>query len=972
MENNKSKNRKKVTSKKKATQKKVTNSSSNKLINQFKKDSRTIIMAIISLVALFFGSLMIGFIPSLLIIIMIDLIIYFVVKPKKKTGNKNGKELLKTILIVGFSCATFVLLVGIGFGIYIISTATEFTQEKLYNKDASILYTYNGEEYAKLGTELRQKVTYDELSQSLIDAIIATEDSRFFQHSGVDLPRFLKASIKQVLGGGGGGASTLTMQVSKNAFTSTEDEGIKGIIRKFTDIYISVFKIETHYTKEEILEFYVNSYYMGNGNTGVQQASLDYFGKPASELNVAEAAMIAGLFQAPNAYDPTIHPEACEQRRKTVLSLMLRHGYITQEEYNIAKELTVEKLLKENTIETTEYQDFIDTVVSEVIKRTGNDPYHVPMKIYTTMHKDMQDQMNGVMNGSLYTWKNDTIQGASIVLDVKTGAITAVGAGRNRVMRGENLATEMERQIGSTAKPFYDYGPGIEYNNWSSYTPFTDEPHSYSEGISLRNWDNKYYGFQTLHDALKHSRNIPAVKAFQSLKSEDIRKFVTDLGLSPDDYLHEAHALGGYTGESPLTMAAAYAAFSNGGYYIEPHSFTRIEYTDTGDTYEVKPITRKVMSSETAYIMTKILEDTSSYAVGLSVNGVNYAAKTGTTNFDYDTIKKFGLASNAISDKWIGSFNDSYAIAVWYGYKIPTNKENHLTMSDYSIKKVFQTIAKSVYTSRSTWTKPDNVVQLEVEDQLPTAMLASEYTPSDLKISAYFKKGFEPTETSSRFSQLDNVTNLNYNEKTATLSWNGIETPKFLSTNYLDSLYSNIFKDTTYRQKHINSMISYNNKNLGNVVYNVYQKDATGNLTLLTTTNNTSYVYPTHGSTTFVVKASYSIFKSNMSSGAEFTVNGSSASIISVQLSGESTINLKIGDTYTEHSNPVIVLENGINDVTSQSTITYTVLRNSDKKMFSNVSYIDTSKEDTYTITYHISYGGYKDNVVKNIKISAD
>lgn len=971
MENKKSGNRKKQTSSKNVTHKKTT-TSVNKLMKQFKKDSRPIIMAIASLVALFFGSLVIGFIPSLLIIIMIDLIIYFVGKPKKKTGQRSGKEILKTVLIVGFSCAIFILLVGISFGIYIISTAKEFTQEKLYNKDASILYAYNGEEYAKLGTELRQKVTYDELSQSLIDAIVATEDSRFFQHSGVDLPRFLVASIKQVLGAGGGGASTLTMQVSKNAFTSTEDEGIKGIIRKFTDIYISVFKIETHYTKEEILEFYVNSYYMGNGNTGVQQASLDYFGKPASELNVAEAAMIAGLFQAPNAYDPTLHPEACEQRRKTVLSLMLRHGYITQDEYNIAKELTVDKLLQENATETTEYQDFIDTVVSEVIKRTGNDPYHVPMKIYTTMNKDMQDQMNGVMDGSLYTWKNDVIQGASIVLDVKTGAITAVGAGRNRVMRGENLAIDMERQIGSTAKPLYDYGPGIEYNNWSSYTPFADEPYSYSDGISLRNWDNSYYGFQTLHDALKHSRNIPAVKAFQQLKSANVKEFVTNLGLSPDDYLHESHALGGYTGESPLTMAAAYAAFSNGGYYIEPHSFIRIEYTDTGDTYEVKPITKKVMSSETAYIMTKILEDTSSYAVGLSVNGVNYAAKTGTTNFDYDTIKKFGLASNAISDKWIGSFNDSYAIAVWYGYKIPTNKENHLTMSDYSIKKIFQTIAKSVYTSRSNWTKPDNVVQLEVEDQLPTAMLASEYTPSDLKVTAYFKKGFEPTETSSRFSQLSNVTNLNYNESTATLSWTGIETPKFLSSSYLDSLYSNLFSNSTYRQKQVNNMISYNNKNLGSIVYNVYTKDASGNLNLLTTTSNTSYVHPTQGATTFVVKASYSIFKANMSSGTEFTVSGSSASIISAQLNGSSTIQLKIGDSYVEPSNPIIVLENGITDVTSKATISYTILRNSDKKMFSDISYIDTSKEETYTITYHVSYGTYKDSVVKTVKISAD
>ena len=938
------------------------------------KNKRTIILALISFIILIVGSLTISFIPTLLILIIVGLFYYFVSKPKGKRKKTNGKEIFKTVLIFGFCFMIFFLIAAGAFGVYIISTAPEFSEERLYNKDASILYLANGEEFGKIGAEIRQKVTYDELSQSLIDAIIATEDSRFFQHSGVDLPRFLKASISQILGQGGGGASTLTMQVSKNAFTSTEDQGIEGIIRKFTDIYVSVFEIETHYTKEQIIEFYVNSNNLGGSNRGVEQASQDYFGKSASELNVAEAAMIAGLFQAPNAYNPYLYPDACEERRQTVLSLMLRHGYITEEEYNIAKELTVEKLLVNSSEEEASelYDDFINTVVEEVIERTGNDPYTVPMKIYTTMDKDMQEVMTGVMNGTLYDWENDKVQAASVIVDVNTGEIKAVGGGRNRVAKGVNYATGVARQIGSTAKPLYDYGPGIEYNNWSTYTPFTDEPYAYSDGTTLKNWDGKYYNFQTLHDALKHSRNIPAVKAFQQNSNDNVKEFVTNLGLSPDiadnGLIYETHALGGYEGETPLSLAAAYAAFSNGGYYIEPHTFTKIEYTETGDTYEVKPITRRAMSESTAYMITKILEDTSSYAIGRSVNGVNYAGKSGTNNLDSETIDKFDYPSNAIKDKWIASFNDSYAITVWYGYE-ELSKEHYMTVNNYNIKDVFKTIAESAYTERSTWEQPDSVVEVTVENELPTAMLASEFTPKSQKITAYFKKGFEPTETSTRYSQLENVTNLNYDSNTSTLSWDPIATPDFIDTNYINNLFSQLYSDEETRQEEINDRLSYNRKNIGTVVYNVYTKDASGNLNLITTTSNTQFTYPVTGPTTFVVKSTYTIFKNNMSSGAEFTVNNGSSSVISSEINGDYTVVLSIGDDYIEPSKPVIVLQNGITDVTSLATITYTVMRNSDGQVYNSTSYINTNAPETYTITYHVKYGDYTNTLTKIVQI---
>ena len=930
-----------------------------------KKYKKTIIAALVSLIILIVGTLLINFIPTILLMLFIGMI-YFILNKKKKK-KKNKIEIFKTLMIFCFSFAILFLILGMSFGIYIMMTAPKFTEEKLYNKDASILYLSNGDEFAKIGDELREKITYDELSQALIDAIIATEDSRFFQHSGVDLPRFLKASFTQLLGKGGGGASTLTMQVSKNAFTSTEDEGLAGIIRKFTDIYVSVFEIETHYTKEQIIEFYVNSNNLGSSNRGVEQASLDYFGKHASELNVAEAAMIAGLFQAPGAYNPYIYPEACEQRRLTVLSLMLRHGYITEEEYNIAKELTVDKLLIDNKEEETDtdYIDFINTVVTEVTERTGQNPYVVPMKIYTTMDKEMQDTMSGVMNGTLYEWENDEVQAASVVIDVNTGEIKAIGGGRDRVANGINFA-EVPRQIGSTAKPLYDYGPGIEYNNWSTYTPFTDEPYEYSDGTTLKNWDGKYYNFQTLHEALKHSRNIPAVKAFQQNNQSNIKNFVTNLGLNPGT-MYETHALGGYEGDTLITLTTAYAAFSNGGYYIEPHSFTKIEFTESGKTYEVKPITKKAMSDSTAYMITKILEDTSSYAIGRNVNGVNYAGKSGTNNLPTNIIKEYGYSSNAIKDKLIASFNDSYAITVWYGYE-ELSKEHYMTVNNYNIKDVFQTIAKSVYTKKSTWEQPDSVVKVEVEYGLPTAMLASEYTPESQKFTAYFKKGFEPTEVSTRYSQLNNVTNLNYNNNT--LSWDSIATPDFIDSNYLTQLYTKLYTDENTRQKQLNNHLDYNNKNIGTIVYDVYIKDNNGNLKLITTTSNTSFIYPVTETTTFVVKTSYSIFKSNASSGAEFTIENNSASIISSQLNGNSTITLSVGDEYIEPDKPVIVLLNGINDITNLATVTCSVLRNSDNQVFSNTSVITTDNPESYTITYHIKYGSYSDTLIKFVQIN--
>ena len=476
----------------------------------FKKDSFNLLVFILSIIILLIGTLVVNFLVGLVVFIAVNLIwvIPFikwkkklktrdetkksiktidsendnlneeaekvsvaleersdkVAKKGKKVKEKKGKKKLGKKILLGFLIFFLICIIaGIVFFIYIAVTAGKFDPDKLYSKEASTLVDVNGDTYAKLGAEMRQKISYDDMSEELINAIVATEDSRFFEHNGFDLPRFMKASFGQLLGQDAGGASTLTMQVSKNQYTSNVATGWEGIKRKFTDIYISMFQIEPNYSKEEILEFYANSYYLGSGAYGVEQAAETYFNKEAKDLNISEAAMIAGLFQSPVSYDPNINPERTEERRLVVLSLMKRHGYITNQEYEIAKKMTVDKIVIKGNSSTTDnlqYRGFINAVAEEVEEKTGLNPYQSSMKIYTTMDKEKQDALNDIMEGKNYKWENDVVQAGVVAIDNETGGIVAVSNGRNQ--EGEtwqDFATGSGgnvRQIGSTAKPLYD------------------------------------------------------------------------------------------------------------------------------------------------------------------------------------------------------------------------------------------------------------------------------------------------------------------------------------------------------------------------------------------------------------------------------------------------------------------------------------------------------------------------------------
>ncbi len=883
---------------------------------KFINNKEKIFIAIVSLIALIMGCLSVGWLVAVVVVGIADILLFaplFMSKrpfsknhaiettkarepKKKKVKNKKNKKKSKIPLILFILfCLCIITCLGIGlkFFSYVVSNAPEFNTENLYKKESTVLYDNKFNEIANIGTENREIVTYDDLPEVLINAIVATEDSRFFQHSGVDWARFIKATVGQILGNSGaGGASTITMQLSKINFTSKENRGIAGIIRKFTDVYMAMEKIEKKYSKEQIMEFYVNSNYLGSGAHGVQQAAKTYFNKDVNDINLAEAALIAGLFQSPGADDPNKNMKNAKDRQTVVLKLMHRHGYITEEEMNAAISLDLSKIIvddkrNEDGTVSNEYQGFIDTVIEEVRRRTNLDPYTVPMKIYTTMDATKQSYLNDIMNGKTYNWVDSKITAGIAAIDVKTGALVAVGAGRDKSKALTfNTATQTDRQIGSTSKPLYDYGPGIEYENWSTYQPFVDEKITYSDGTKINNWDNKYKGFLTAREALKQSRNIPALKAFKGNNNANIKKFVTGLGLDPEidsnGSIHQAHSIGGYTGESPLSMAVAYAAFANGGYYVEPYSYTKIVYRDEDDREEeLKPIKRRVMSAETAYMVYDMLKGAAQWGLAAEskINGAEFGAKTGTSNFDAKTLKANGLPANAINDYWVCGVSPDYSIAVWYGYDKIYKKYYNKNGTKYH-RTLFQKAAKGFFKKGSTVKKPAGVVSVTIESETYPAQLPSENTPKSMKVTELFKKGTEPTEVSTRYSRLTNVTNLNntLTGNTLTLTWDAVATPDAIDRAKVTELMSKMWENESSRETAINKRIS----SFGQVIYKIYSNSSSGLSLVTSTTNNTVDIEVKSDSPTeYVVKTDYTNYSGLASSGSKITVDlGSLAPVV--------------------------------------------------------------------------------------------
>ena len=855
---------------------------------------------------------------------------------KPKTKSKKRKALKITIIVILIMCIV-TLIAGCAFIYYVIKNAPDFKQELLKEKESTIIYDSDGKEYAKLGLELRENIEYDQLSESFIDSLIATEDSRFFQHNGFDLMRFVKAAAGQAIGqGDSGGGSTLTMQLSKNTFTSKEAGGIKGIIRKFTDIYISIFQIEKNYTKEQIIEFYANNHPLGGIIFGVQEASRHFFNKDAKDLTLTEAAIIVGMYQAPTSYNPFNKPQASEKRRNTVLYLMERHGYITEEERKIAASIPVESLLTDTTKPVNEYQGYIDLVCNEVQERYGVDPYTTPMLVYTNMIRSGQDGINKIMDGKTsYKWKDEDMQAGIAAVDSTSGKIIAIGAGRNRNgAKSFSYATfdeKSQRQIGSTAKPLFDYGPGMEYNKWSTYTLFDDKAYHYSNGKPIHNVDNAYKGIITLRSALAGSRNIPALKAFQQVDNKKIVDFVTTVGITPEisnGTIHEAHAIGAFTGSNPLSMAGAYQVFSNGGYYYEPYSVNKIIFREDNKTIEYSSPKVKVLSDSTAYMITDVLKgvlelNNSSRSAKSGLGRDSIAAKTGTTNVDSDTIKKRGLPSSIVRDFWIMGYTHNVVVGIWIGYE-KLNSKHYLNFYTDGNRRfsLLNQVGKVVFKhDGKDFPRPSSVISVTVEKGSNPPKLPSSSTPSDQLVTELFRKGTEPTEVSTKYLSAGTPTNLSVADggSYATFSWTGVKDPGYVE----------------------NGVFGY-------YVYFNGEK--------LYFTQNTSYTFSNMSSYygTYGVRAGYKDTTDSMGELVQFVYKEKVYKLVTDPSSKTYYIGDEISHSLYDGSIVKVYTDNV--DITSYAKINSIKITD---KNGNTVNHISSNHPNTYTITYSVTHGTY-------------
>lgn len=904
----------------------------------------TTIIAIIGVASIILSLKLLGMFFTLILIIGVIFIVGFSFLFSKLRKKKAWRITLNILTIIFLLICIAGLTAGVWFLNYVIKNSPEFEVSKLNRSQSTIIYDNKNEKIAELGTEKREIISFSEMSQTLVDALIATEDSRFYQHNGFDAARFFKAGIGQVAGNSNaGGGSTLSMQVIKNSFTSTEASGFEGIVRKFTDIYLSIFKLEKNYTKEEIIEFYVNNHFLGSNAYGVEQAAQTYFGKSASQLNLAESSLIAGLFQAPTYYNPFTNPKGASERRDTVLKLMHRHGYISKEEMEMAKAIPVESLLvDDDKSASTPYQAYIDTVVEEIIDKYKVNPHNTSLLIYTNMDTKKQAGLDDIFSGKNFKWENKIVQAGIAAVDVKTGKIIAIGAGRNRTdARSYNYATMIDNQIGSTAKPIFDYAPGMEYNNWSTYELFLDAPYTYSDGKQIRNSDRGYMGMISLRTSLAQSRNIPALKAFQSVNNKKIIDMVTKMGIEPEisnGKIHEAHSIGAFDGSNPLQMAAAYATFANGGYYNEPYSVSKIVFRDSGETVEHKSESVKVMSDSTAYMITDCLISAVKDGVsnGAAIKNVNVAAKTGTTNYDEKTMKDNGLPNGAVNDAWIVGYDPNTALSLWYGYD-KINKKYYSTTTSAVVQRsrLYKAAGNVIFEKNNKEFKvPDSVVKVAIEKGSNPARLASASTPESQITYEYFKKGAEPTETSSTYTKLSNVSNLKatYDEanKKVTLNWSKATSLDDAKENWGRFGYK-VYKD---------------NKYLGFTADNSY-----------TITNIDE------PSGTYKVVTAYEDYGSKNSSGAKTTLainkpTPPPVALYTSELLVNKTKNYIVGSTLdSSDSNPsandIRIYENGI-DITTNCNIS-TIITN---EQGAPATISTDTPNTTFTISYSITYNG--------------
>ena len=639
----------------------------------------------------------------------------------------NKQTILRIAKYVSICFLTlFITAVMLGGGIflYYVSKAPALSESKLVATTSSKIFDSKNELIADLGSERRVNAQANEIPTDLVKAIVSIEDHRFFDHRGVDTIRIIGAFLRNLQNNSLQGGSTLTQQLIKLTYfsTSTSDQTIS---RKAQEAWLAV-QLEQKTTKQEILTYYVNKVYMSNGNYGMQTAAQNYYGKDLRELSLPQLALLAGMPQAPNQYDPYSHPEAALDRRNLVLSEMKGQGYISAEQYEKAINTPITDGLQ-SLKSVNSYPAYMDNYLKEVIdqveQETGYNLLTTGMDVYTNVDQEAQKRLWDIYNSDQYvSYPDDDLQVASTVVDVSNGKVIAQLGARHQasnVSFGTNQAVETNRDWGSTMKSITDYAPALEYGVYDSTASIVhDVPYNYpGTDTPLYNWDHVYFGNITIQYALQQSRNVTAVETLNKVGLDRAKTFLNGLGI---DYpsMHYANAISSNTtesnkqyGASSEKMATAYAAFANGGIYHKPMYINKIVFSD-GSEKEFSDAGTRAMKETTAYMMTEMMKTVLVYGTGRGayLPWLPQAGKTGTSNYTDDEIEKYIKNTGYVApDETFVGYTRKYSMAVWTGY---SNRLTPIVGDGFLVAaKVYRSMISylSEDDQPGDWTMPDGL-----------------------------------------------------------------------------------------------------------------------------------------------------------------------------------------------------------------------------------------------------------------------
>lgn len=604
----------------------------------------------------------------------------------------------------------------------------------------------NGEILRLHDKEDRVSIPLSDVPDLVQKAFISAEDARFYEHPGVDVIRIVGAAWADIKAGGYvQGASTISQQLIKLSHLTAD----KTISRKLEEAVLAC-QMETRYSKDEILEMYLNYVYFGGGYYGIEAAALGYFGVHAKDLSVAQGAMLAGILKSPSNYAPHLDFEASLARRDTVLSLMAEYGYLDDQGLADAKGETM-VILHDGTASEEGRNYYVDAALQdamEILQIDSETLLSGGYRIYTAMDSAIQNQCEAIFQQD-DLFPGDA-QGAIVVQEAGTGLIRAMVGGRGAydTAMAFNRATDIRRQPGSVIKPVIAYAPALEGYGYTAATMLLDEPTTFAE-YSPRNFGNKYYGWVTLREAVTRSLNVPAVKVLSEIGVSAGKEFAQSCGIpfDPQD-TSLTLALGGFTyGVSPLQIAGAYAAFASGGIYNAPTCIQRIKDSAGKELYAYQPENRRVMSEQNAYILTSMLQSAIQEGTGHRLKDLDIplAGKTGTVG-----------EGEGNRDAWMACYSADYAAAVWIGYD--TSQDGALPQDATGGKYpalILEQLFQGLYQDRAPkeFSMPSGVNAYKLDkrtlEMFHEPVLATALTPSSAIQTEVFVEGTQPTAQSS-------------------------------------------------------------------------------------------------------------------------------------------------------------------------------------------------------------------------------